>query len=269
MKNHYIHYLPRIINDRLSRKRVNDFFTLDQQLDEGFERPRFHITRSRRGPAVKIKVGDIIWLISTIKSPWGKTTPSLDAKIIVENIQITKEGHLKYIASKNSKWYPICDISKCLFQLETIDSKKRSKKLIGNTESDIGIYLQSIRQLRNFDKMEKWSKHVIGSDFHFISYRIKDGTKAAFQKTQELLENGFIVFWDRYCLPRRLSERREFVCDQKLDNYIKNKLKGSIRVWGIESKLYAQEGSYSYNEYEWAMFQKKYYPVVVPAANNG
>jgi hypothetical protein len=259
MGNHYIHYLTRKIDGKLSKVKANKFYALDQQLDEGFIRPKFHITRSRKGPATKIKVGDTIWIISLIKSPWGKTAPSLDAKIIVDNIQVTKKGYLKYIASKNSEWYHLCDMSECLFDLQTIDSRNKSKLLIENTINSIGIYLQSIRQLKNYEKIIEWSKHINISEYHFISYRIKDGTKAAFQKAHELLNNEKIIFWDRYCLPRRLSERREFICDRLLDSYLIEKLKKSVKVWGIESKLYAQNDSYSYKEFKLAKQLNKFF----------
>ena len=83
---------------------------------------------------------------------------------------------------------------------------------------------------------------------NFISYRIADGTQQAFEKVQELLKRGNKVFWDRWCLPRRLAERRECVNDKALDAQLMSHLQMASVVWGIESPLYADVESYAQKE---------------------
>jgi hypothetical protein len=50
---------------------------------------------------------------------------------------------------------------------------------------------------------------------------------------------------DRWSLPRRLAERREFLKDDVLDAYIKSQMRKYAIVWGIWSNKYAETGSYS------------------------
>ena len=98
--------------------------------------------------------------------------------------------------------------------------------------------------------------------FDFISYRISDGTKAAFGKARTLISEQKPVFWDRWSLPRRLAERRERLGDHPLDATIKAGIRGAAVVWGIEKPLYAQRGSYAARERKLAQRLKKYRPVL-------
>jgi hypothetical protein len=100
---------------------------------------------------------------------------------------------------------------------------------------------------------------------HFVSYRISDGSRGAFRKVHDLIEQGKVVFWDRWSLPRRLAERREIDPDpyfrRTLDEYLLEKLEKSAHVWGIESKKYSAEGSYSEKERSRAMKLGTYHSV--------
>lgn len=261
MAEHFIHYLKRKIHKNVSKKEVREFYALNQQSDEGFDRPAFHITKSKKGVATKIKPGDVIWIISIIDTPWGSSNPSLDGKIVVKKIEIT-ETHIKYHAGKSSNWYNFNDITKWMHGLQTINSKESVKNLI-DANKNVGQKLQGIRRLFNPGILIKRSEELSALPYDFVSYRMKDGTEHAFSKVTELVKNGEIVFWDRYCLPRRLAERREYVDDEKLDVHLTHKIAGARQVWGIETILYKEKESYSEKEYNLAILLNKYKSVAI------
>jgi hypothetical protein len=256
---HFVHYITREIKEWKPEK--DSFFIQTQDLDDGFDRPMFHITRRKSGPTSEIKQGSIIWLFSILKSPWGKLPPSLDAKFIVEKVEILPDGKTKFHASKDSKWFPLFDASIVIQNLYSIDKYGKKNKLWPDVHKPLGIYLQSIRQLSNWNELFIYSDFITNSKFEFISYRIQDGTKHAFFATQNLIKNGSIIFWDRYNLPRRLVERRELVSDIKLDEYLMKKIESSYRVHGIETPKYSEENSYSLKEAELAKKLMKYSPI--------
>ena len=260
VKNHFAHYLKRKVKMRFSKREIELFYKQNQNLEDGFDKPKYHITRRKSGPVTRIKTGDIIWLFSILESPWGEMPPSLDAKIIVEEVRRTKEGYYKFIAGPDSVWFNLNDATKCIAQIKTIDSKGNIKNLITKEKNILGKQLQSIRQIKNEKSLLDYLDVIENKGFDFVSYRIKDGTKLAFLKVIRLLEQGKIVFWDRYCLPRRLAERREYVSDCKLDDHLIGILKKSETVWGIETKCYAVKNSYSIKEKETAIELKKYKP---------
>ena len=90
-----------------------------------------------------------------------------------------------------------------------------------------------------------WEQALEAQAFHFVSYRLQDGTRSAFDKVQALVAEGVPVFWDRWSLPRRLAERREVLHDTVLNQYIAGEITRAAVVWGIDSPLYDEEGSYS------------------------
>lgn len=261
MINHYIHYLKRDVKIRFPKDPQSPFFADVQNLDEGFECPRYHITRRKSGPSDRIKSGDVIWLLSCLKSPWGTLPPSLDAKFVIGDIQKLKDGRIKYIATQNSKWFPLFDASKLLESLWTIDNKGAIKRLIKDRDKPLGFYLQSIRQLNEGKQIVNWSDKISSLDYDFISYRIADGTKDAYWKAQDLVNQGKVVFWDRFSLPRRLAERRELVKSEALDQHLMESLKKAKKVWGIETPKYFVESSYAQKESTIAKQHNKYISV--------
>ena len=248
MTNHYIHYLKRNVKIRFPKELDSPFYAEVQDLNDGFERPKYHITRRSQGPASRIKSGDVIWLFSCLKSPWGTLPPSLDAKFIVEDIQKLGDSRIKYIASQDSIWFPLSDASSLIEGLCTININGASSRLRKNKNKPLGYYLQCIRQLKESEQIAKWSKKILSSDYEFISYRIIDGSKEAFLKAQNLVAEGKVVFWDRFSLPRRLAERREIVSSDALDSYLLKSLKKAKVVWGIESPKYFVTTSYAQKE---------------------
>ena len=91
-----------------------------------------------------------------------------------------------------------------------------------------------------------------------ISYRIADGTKQAFELAKRLVSSGQPIFWDRWSLPRRLAERRELIDDTTLNDYLCEKISAARMVWGVDSPLYAEKGSYSLIEQDLASSLNKF-----------
>ena len=257
MQNHYVHYVKRKVRMRYRKDERHYFYSQEQQVDEGFEIPKYHVTKQISGPPSRIAIGDIIWLFSVLKSPWGCTPPSLDGKLKIDSIKKTKDGYFEYLGNAESRWYMLNNATLALQKLKSINNNNVIKPIMTKGLS-IGQSLQGIRALQNPECLIDYSDLVQKSKFDFISYRIKDGTKRAFLKVLKLLNEGNIVFWDRYSLPRRLAERREYVSNEKLDSYLLKKLADSKQVWGIESRKYAESGSYSFKEYEEAIRLNKY-----------
>jgi hypothetical protein len=105
-----------------------------------------------------------------------------------------------------------------------------------------------LRQIADADPLVSLERRISQLGFDFVSYRLLDGTRRAFRKSLQLVQGGRPVFWDRWGLPRRLAERREFLKDKALDEFIKNRIRASAIVWGIWTPRYAERDSYSWKE---------------------
>ncbi len=263
MQNHFIHYYQRCVRVKFPHNIEHPWFAEVQASDEGFSTPKFHATRSTKGPAVHVRPGDTIWLVSQLYSPWGNLSPALDARIDVADSEVKNYGGggFRYRAAISSQWFPLLDCSDLLLELQTTAKNGQLHPLLKNPIQPIGYSLQSIRQLASGELLQAWERELLSKDVHFISYRIKDGTQDAFRKAKSLICEGVPFFWDRWSLPRRLAERREIVSDEKLDLYIKAIIESSALVWGIETPEYAANGSYSLMERNFAMELGKYQPV--------
>lgn len=263
MRNHFIHYHQRCVRVKFPHNINDPWFAEVQASDEGFSTPKFHATRSTKGPAASVRPGDTIWLISQLYSPWGNLPPALDARIDVADCEVKdySGGRFRYRAAISSQWFPLLDCSNLLLELRTIAKNGQLHPLLKNLIQPIGYSLQSMRQLASGELLHAWERELLSKDLHFISYRIKDGTQDAFRKAESLIGEEVPFFWDRWSLPRRLAERREIVSDEKLDLYIKKIIESSTLVWGIETLEYAANGSYSLIERNFAMGLGKYRPV--------
>ena len=250
----FIHYVARHIK-KINHNKNSVWFGENQSDDQGFDRPFFHTTRRTTGPAAQIKPGDTIWIFSQLQSPWGNLFPSLDAKVVVE--QVTKEdGKLRYVAGKTSQWFPLFDATSALKKIQTKPSKGDVSPLLrGNIP--IGVLLRSIREVFDNSPIIELEETINNSGFYFISYRVVDGTRLAFNFCRNLSKCNIPIFWDRWSLPRRLVERREKVSNEALDNYLKNIIKNPqcLQVYGIHSPQYNSPESYAQKE---KVIAKKY-----------
>lgn len=265
MPNEYIHYIKREIITDYPKDIAAPWFSVPEAYEKSLESPVYHITRSASWPATAITEGDIIWLVGQLFSPWGKLPPSIDARIEVESvekIQVNDEkSKLKYLASKNSNWFPLRDASDLFSKLQVV-SKTRAVSIPYVQEKDnLGAAFRSMKKIYEPSEINQFAKSIESSPLHFISYRIVDGTMPAFFKVRSLLADGCSVFWDRWSLPRRLAERRERVSDAALDLLLNKKIQQADVVWGIETLKYSEADSYSAKEEILATSLKKYQPV--------
>lgn len=249
MNKHFIHYLPRRITTHIPQNGNNPWFAIGQNPAAGFSRPQFHTSRRKTGPTQEVRPGDTIWLASQIFSPWGALPPGIDARFDVERIEKHSDGILRFVAAATSTWLPLADATIVLATLESTNATGHVGRIWSDPNGSIGHSLQSMRCLASAEPLRAWTAHL--NPMHaanFISYRICDGTRAAYIKVKELLKNGEVVFWDRWSLPRRLAERREVVDDSALNSYLMENLHQSKVVWGIESPKYSAINSYSVKE---------------------
>ena len=257
----FAHYMRREVVEVDYEDQAAPWFAENQPDTQGFESPSYHVTRANTGPATRVREGDVLWLFSQLFTPWGKFPPSLDAKINVNAVKL-EPRKIRYEAGTGSKWFPLYDATAIILRLRTIDSNSTMRPLLSRPEQPIGQALQSMRELANPNLLTKWERELESIRPDFISYRLIDGTRLAYEKAVQLVKEGRPIFWDRWSLPRRLAERREFLNDKALDAHL-HKVIGQCReVWGIRSAKYGEHGSYSARELEEAQrLQKlKFYP---------
>ncbi|WP_237931666.1 hypothetical protein [Buttiauxella sp. S19-1] len=259
--NHFIHYIRRNIllqkNDDIV---APPFYAARKKTPESIYYPTYHITRSTQGPASRIKPGDVIWIVAQLYSPWDscwqQLPPGLDMKLIVKSISqkvVNDRPLLRFRAAEGSMWFPYKNAVEILIELQTLNQNNTEMRLWGNPEQQIGYYLQSIRQLKDGAKLQEWASNINLEPFDFISYRIKDGTFQAWLQVAKLIHEEKVVFWDRWTLPRRMVERREFIDDKILTDFLQQKIQQCRQVIPIQTDLYGAPGSYSALEKAYAI----------------
>ena len=265
MGSHYIHYNRREVRLRFPTDPSDPWFSEEQGEAEGFDRPRYHVTRAVDGPAASVEAGDTIWLLGQLYAPWGDhLPPTLDARIDVAGVgRRNGATGYRYSAAETSRWFPLTECTAQLYALETITAAEGIVPLWKDHSRPIGHYLRRMRKLSSSRGLQEWEAGLGSRPLHFISYRIRDGSQPAFDCAQRLFNLGVRVFFDRWCLPRRLAERREAVGDEPLDNTLFEAIHEAEAVWGIESPLYAAPGSYTVRERDLAQSLNKYRAVVL------
>ena len=268
MCQHYIQYIKRTLIGNQSRESAMQPVYIESQSPEsGFWSPEFHATGSQQWPANEVKQGGTIWLVSELSSKWGRLPPSLDAQIRVGEVALVKEAggrsKLRFAAQDTSQWFPLWDATETLSQLEVVQKRGEITTPYDPDKSSLGQVFQSMRKVHNPSVLEGLASVLNTRRYEFVSYRIADGMQAAFNLVKERVDSKNCVFWDRWCLPRRLVERREDVSNEALDQYLLTKIDASKLVWGVESERYDEPGSYSSREKEHAEELNKYrsYPV--------
>lgn len=248
----FAHYTTRSVEMVNFIDEDDPWFAENQPDDQGLTRPTYHVTRSKTGPAARVAPKDTIWLFSQLKSPFGTLPPALDAKIVVSSIAkraVAGNGGFRYEAHPElSRWFPLRDVSTTLLELNTIDFRRNNSPLLKGPSQHIGRALQNMRELKSDEPLLRFEKECDGLPYDFVSYRILDGTQYAFLQVCALVGSGKCVWWDRWSLPRRLAERREFLSNNSLDKHIMDSIGGSESVWGVESDGYGKEGTYSAKE---------------------
>ncbi len=261
MQNSYIHYVPRRVYSFRRKMRLHEEESLPTRTEavywfadghssvSGFARPEYHITGRKTGPAQRIYPGDLLWIIGQLKTPWGNLTASLDAMLLIDEVIDLPDGRRKFIASEKSLWFPLADVEVELRKLKTVSRGGKISTLIRDHSLHIGHSLQSIRRLHCDEPLRIWSEKVLSSEAYFISYRLLDGTKRAYLAAKELIDDGRVVFWDKWALPRRLSERREYVDDETLHTYLERMIKVCHHFKLISTFSYFEKGCYAQKEF--------------------
>lgn len=262
MKRHFVHFNRREVRLRFPTDPDHPWFSELQSESDGFGQPRYHVTRATEGPAADVDSRDTIWLVGQLYAPWGERFPAtLDAKIDVAAVgpRVGKPGY-RFAAADTSRWFTLTDSTEHLRALNCPTRDGGTTCLWKSQSRPIGHYLQRIRELANGEILEDWESQQQSRPLHFVSYRIRDGSRSAFRCARSLVHEGNRVFWDRWCLPRRLAERREAVGDQPLDETIEASIHEADVVWGIESPLYGAPRSYAARERKLARMLNKYRP---------
>ncbi|WP_152032015.1 hypothetical protein [Pseudomonas veronii] len=252
---HFAHYIKRTVVTAGGSSPVRGLpFAELQSEDQGFSSPIYHSVPLNSGVASRVRVGDTIWLFSQLGSPWGSLPPALDGKIEVGEVAKSqgKAGRYRFGASGNSKWYPLFSAIELAGELNAIDAQGHSRHLLNTPRTAIGQALQFLREIADPAPLFKHAARVEEMAPDFISYRMVDGTRMAFELATRLLDNQRAVFWDRWSLPRRLAERDEHVAAMALDAHITATIEHARIVWGVHSERYALAGTYSKLEKDWA-----------------
>ena len=251
---HFAHYVKREVVELDYASEDDPWFKENQPDDQGFEAPAYHVTRSTNGPVTRrYPKGDTLWIFSQLKTPWGAFPPALDAKLIVNDVEDLRKKHgggpaFRFAAGKGSTWFPLLDATTALGRISTIDSTGHICSLLAHRGQPVGRALQSLRQVADTSPLLDLEQSLCQLGFDFVSYRLIDGTKTAFEKSLQLVLAGKAVFWDRWSLPRRLAERREIVSDETLNRFLLHRIEACTIVWGIKSPRYSEVGSYSWRE---------------------
>lgn len=244
---HFIHYVCRTVKMRIPERDGAPPIS-----SHAFESPAVHVTRAVNGTVGKVREGDVIWLVSQLRTPWGTLPPGIDARIEVTAIE-RNPAATRFIAEPaHSGWVPLCDATTLLRKVRVFRQGATLVNLWPDPARPIGQYLQGMRELHDGDLLEDWYRTTAGGDIEFVSYRQLDGTPRAFYHVANRLRAGRSVFWDRWSLPRGIAERREAAPAHVLDPYLCQAIDRAAVVWGIDSPHYGEATSYSAYEKRYA-----------------
>ncbi len=251
---HFAHYVRRTVAEPDYASAGDRYFIENQPDDQGFFSPAFHAAPHNSGVATRVEIGDSIWLFSQLSScRWGVLPPALDAVIrVTDTCKVGILNNFRFSAGEGSRWFPLYDATALLGRLKTVSASGQPGSLLTQKNKSGGQALRLLRQISDAAPLLEYAETLANLRPHFISYRLIDGTEPAFHLANDLIRNQSAVFWDRWSLPRRLAERREFVRDSELDRFIEQCIQQSQRVHGICSPLYSEPGSYSLREQELA-----------------
>lgn len=211
----------------------------------------------------QVERGDTVWLFSQLDSPWGRLPSALDARIVVKDVVQCNCGVRIFTAARGrSTWYPLKDASALVKTLQLQLKRPGPSVGVGDLGETLGQSLQSMRLLTpdSATAIASHARAVQAAPLDFISYRHLDGTRAAFELVEALTYHGACVYWDRWSLPRRLTERRELVDDVVLDRHLMRRLAASARVWGVWSDSYEDPGRYAAKEMRMALRRGTFLP---------
>jgi hypothetical protein len=250
----FIQYIPRQVVTRVPKDAQSPWFSRQQPNDAGFYVPEFHVVPGQPSSLTgQVCAGDTIWVIGQLQAPRGTSPRSalpvaLDACIDVARVKDFGTRGREFDPAPSSRWFRLADATPLMAQLESITAAGPPTSLSVAPGEKVGRRFQTLRKLRDAGPLKAWMHWLQTAPYDFVSYRQMDGTRAAFDLVGRLVQQGRVVFWDRWGLPRRLAERRERVSEPRLDTYLMNLIDQADQVLGVESPMYAVTSSYAYKE---------------------
>jgi len=254
---HFAHYVRRVVAVPNYLDPEDPGYSLPVADSDGFVRPLYHVVPGQGGLGSKVRPGDHVWLFSQLRAPWGDLPPSLDGVVHVGRISVSNANRY-FWASRQSRWFPLADASALLSSPGLLAGKHEHVPALGTSHTHVGQALRLMRRVTDVSAVEAHARRILVLPLTFISYRLIDGTEAAFRLARLELAKDRAVFWDRWSLPRRLAERREFTSSAALNSAIRRALDQATRVVGVCTPRYSEQKSYSRREWMRAERQGKF-----------
>lgn len=262
---HYAHYVRRSVVEIDYADPAAPWFARHPVEDEGFDAPRWHAVGRARGLAAAVQPGDTVWVFSQLAGAAGALPPALDACVVVRRVRTDAQGRRFLDAAPGSRWFPLFDATRLLHGSRFLAGAEGAATCLGGAHAHVGQALRLMRRVVDPRALERHALRVERAERVFVSYRLLDGTRAAHAVADRELRQGRAVVWDRWSLPRRMAERREFASPRALDRCIRAQIERADRVIGICSPRYGEVRSYSRREQRLAMRLGTYEGHVVAA----
>jgi hypothetical protein len=158
MGSHFGHFNRRDIRLRFPTDPQDPWYAELQDVSDGFDRPRYHVTRAVDGPATEVKPGDTIWLVAQLYAPWGGSLPAtLDGRIDVVHVTPSNGASgFRFGAADTSRWFHLTDATAQLRALQSVTHRQAATVLWKDQKHPIGKYLRRMRQLANGEVLQAW-----------------------------------------------------------------------------------------------------------------
>lgn len=184
MGKHSNDYVPRRVVVSFPRDPKSPWFANARSTTAGFRIPQSQVVRAKKGPPLRVCEGGTIWLVSQLVTPWAVLPPGIDARLCVSKIIRRPHDVLEYQAGRYSSWLPLANAMTLLVRLSTRAGNGGVAPLLGPHRWDgmsVGPYLQSMRELASGEEFLEWARTLRDRPMNFISYRICDGTRQAYE----------------------------------------------------------------------------------------
>jgi hypothetical protein len=220
MGSHHLAYIPRrVVRLALAAPRMRAA-GLDALAPSG------HAT-SASAFAERVRADDVIWFFSSIRYANGWLAPAIDARFRVlsdpphEQRRRTGRKHFIVAAPEETEFFPWRDATNLLHRLRDPQGKRLVEGTSGVSEMLLRFQVprtldaSSGRELEKQATLARESSRTV-----FVSYSWRNSTQRSREVVAQLGRSGFNVWWDRWCMPRRLAEGRVQVAASHLATWI-------------------------------------------------